>query len=94
MLCVDHVNNDGAAHRKSISAKWKNAWANKNIGGTRIYSEIVKAGFPNTFQLLCANCNTSKARNGGVCEHLTEGATTREQSRTAKRLEAPNIPSG
>ena len=94
MLELDHVDNDGAEHRKSLTEKWKNAWANKNIGGTHIYRWIVKNNYPDGFQILCSNCNKSKARNGGICEHKTElleGATTISKESTAKRLEAPDI---
>ena len=56
-LTVDHVNNDGAQHRKSVP------------GGTRFYHWLVKAGFPKgEFQLLCWNCNCAKGKYG-ECPH-------------------------
>jgi hypothetical protein len=56
-LTVDHVNRDGAEHRKD-----KNA-------ARDIYSWIVLNDFPDDFQLLCFNCNCGRERNGGVCPH-------------------------
>lgn len=93
MLTIDHVNNDGAEHRRQLSKSYKShKWRDANLGGTKVYADIVKRGFPDDFQLLCANCNASKARNGGVCEHQSEGATTIPQGSRAKRPEAPNTP--
>lgn len=50
VLQVDHVNGDGAAHRREI-------------GQSGLYAWLIKHDFPPSFQLLCANCNTKKARN-------------------------------
>jgi len=57
-LEVDHINNDGRAHRKVIgrSAKALVYW-------------LINHGFPDGFQLLCSNCNQGKKRNGGTCPH-------------------------
>lgn len=55
-LTVDHVNNDGAKHRK-------------NCRGSGIYRWIKKHNYPDNFQVLCYNCNCGRARNGGVCPH-------------------------
>lgn len=46
-LVIDHVNGDGAKHRKSI-------------GGGKTYIWLKKNGFPPGFQTLCANCNMAK----------------------------------
>jgi hypothetical protein len=54
-LTIDHVHNDGAEHRRQI-------------GGRDIYGWIVKAGFPDWVQILCANCNGAKGRTG-ICPH-------------------------
>ena len=59
MLDIDHVNNDGATHRKTIGRK-------------SMYDVVIKSRFPGTFQILCCNCNQSKRRNGGICEHKPE----------------------
>lgn len=62
-LEIDHINNDGAKHRKEIgtSAKALCRW-------------VIKHRFPSGFQLLCANCNQGKKRNGGICPHITKNA--------------------
>lgn len=57
-LNIDHVNNDGAAHRKTVRS-------------TNIYSWLRDNGYPSGFQILCANCNHGKRMNGGVCPHQT-----------------------
>jgi len=49
-LHLDHVNGDGAEHRKIIGRKL-GVWARQN-------------GFPDILQLLCANCNLAKERTG------------------------------
>jgi hypothetical protein len=49
VLTVDHVNNDGNTHRNAIGQS-----------GTAIYTDIVRRGFPDTFQILCRNCNWRK----------------------------------
>lgn len=54
-LQIDHINNDGAEHRRIL-------------GTTSIYYWLKKAGFPKGFQVLCANCNYAKARYG-YCPH-------------------------
>lgn len=54
-LTIDHINNDGAAHRKAI--------------GTNLYSHLVARGFPEGFQVLCFNCNLGRAANKGTCPH-------------------------
>jgi hypothetical protein len=62
-LELDHVNNDGALHRRS-DPNMRNSY--------QLYRWVVEHGYPDSFQLLCANCNKGKARNGGVCPHKTE----------------------
>lgn len=52
VLVIDHVYNDGAFERKTI--------------GQQIYPYIVKQGFPDKYQLLCANCNMAKHINKGI----------------------------
>lgn len=54
-LALDHINNDGAAHRAAV----------KNI-----YRDVKKRGFPkDEFQLLCHNCNMAKHLLG-ECPHV------------------------
>lgn len=77
-LSVDHVNNDGAEHRISVSNR-------------SIYKWLEKNNYPEGFQILCMNCNFGKARNGGICPHKSkrsEGSSTIPSGSTAKRPEA------
>ncbi len=46
-LCMDHVNNDGRAHRRQEKVNKFYEWAKRN-------------GYPPFFQVLCHNCNTRK----------------------------------
>lgn len=58
-LELDHIKNDGHKHRRTIGR-----------GSGVTYRTLKKAGWPRgDYQLLCANCNAGKARNGGVCPH-------------------------
>ena len=50
-LCIDHINNDGAAHRRAIGCD-----------GAQIYCWLVKQGYPDGFQVLCHNCNWIKEK--------------------------------
>ena len=64
-LSMDHKNNDGAAHRKA-SFNGPNA---QFRGGTHIYLWIKRNNYPDSFQILCHNCNHGKHLNGGICPH-------------------------
>lgn len=59
LLTIDHVNNDGAEHRRKLNIK----------GGWVFYSWIIKNNFPKNLQLLCFNCNCAKGFFG-KCPHL------------------------
>lgn len=56
-LQIDHINNDGASHRRAIG------------GSSGLYRWLKRNNYPAGFQVLCANCNVGKQRNGGVCPH-------------------------
>lgn len=56
-LSIDHINNDGYQNRKK---------------GINLYIDIIDRGFPNDLQILCMNCNTGKARNNGICPHVSK----------------------
>lgn len=58
LLTIDHINNDGAEHRRLIGA-----------AGQATYKWLIKNGFPNGFQSLCWNCNESKRFGKGICYH-------------------------
>jgi hypothetical protein len=56
-LQLDHIDNNGGNHRKSYgNNKYK------------LYADIRKEGYPPKYQILCANCNSAKAKFG-VCVH-------------------------
>src|SRR5688572_10940816 len=49
VLCLDHINDDGAEHRRQVGGKL--------LAGLRMYRWITKNDYPPIFQVLCANCN-------------------------------------
>lgn len=55
-LTIDHINNDGAAHRKKINGH--------NHGGVDMGSWLRRNNYPEGFQVLCVNCNHAKGRIG------------------------------
>lgn len=58
-LQLDHVNNDGASHRREIGLR----------SGSLFHKWVIENNFPDNLQLLCANCNQGKLLNNGVCPH-------------------------
>lgn len=61
LLELDHINGDGASHRRSIGGK-------NSIGGPRFYAWLKHNGYPPGLQLACATCNRAKHRFG-TCPH-------------------------
>jgi hypothetical protein len=61
-LSLDHVNNDGAEHRRQTDRR-------------KLYKWLAKNGYQKSFQVLCMNCNFGKARNGGICPHQSSSAS-------------------
>lgn len=59
-LCIDHVNNDGAVHRRT----------DLRCGKT-IYIWLRRNNYPAGFQTLCYNCNMAKAKVG-ICPHQSQ----------------------
>jgi len=57
-LTVDHVNGDGYKHKS------KGAW------NYMLYKKIIDDGFPDTYKILCWNCNCTK-KNNSKCGHYT-----------------------
>jgi len=57
-LTIDHKNNDGAAHKKSMKTK----------SSYSVINWIIKHNYPDTFQILCFNCNCAKGIYG-ICPH-------------------------
>lgn len=70
-LSIDHINNDGHLE------KWPSG---RIISGKQLYQKIVKAGFPDTYQVLCMNCNFGKRMNNGICPHKNKKVLTNRSS--------------
>ncbi len=64
-LTIDHIDENGAEHRRQISPKFKN----RVPGGDNFYRWLEDHEMPDGFQTLCYNCNIGKHRNGGTCPH-------------------------
>ncbi len=79
-LTIDHINNDGAAHRKEIGE-----------GGTNFYRWLRKNNYPLGFRTLCWNCNCGcrklKVLNKGIVTVPKEKA--REETRLTLSRESP-----
>jgi hypothetical protein len=58
-LSIDHVNNDGAEHRRTHRLQT----------GEQMHRWLIRNGFPDGFQVLCMNCNWGKRNNNGACPH-------------------------
>jgi len=59
-LTIDHINNDGAEHRKKLGS------------AAHVYNWLIRNNFPEGYQVLCYNCNCGRYKNGGVCPHKQE----------------------
>lgn len=57
MLSIDHINRDGAAHRRVIGR-----------GSGRLYAWLRKNNYPPGFRVLCINCNMTLGTTG-TCPH-------------------------
>lgn len=53
-LSIDHINNDGAKHRKEL-------FKTKRGGGTSFYRWLKNNHYPEGFQVLCMNCQFIKS---------------------------------
>lgn len=60
-LSIDHVNNDGAEHKR----------AHKLRTGEQMYRWLARNKFPPGFQILCMNCQWGKRNCNGVCPHVS-----------------------
>ena len=70
-LTIDHINDDGAEHRRKINPKNP-----LRMSGDAFYRWIVRNNFPDDLQVLCWNCNCGRHRNGGTCPHVTPRSDT------------------
>ena len=61
-LTLDHINNDGAAHRRSLGLG--------RGGGTHFYTHLRVTGYTyRDLVVACFNCNMARAHLGGRCPH-------------------------
>lgn len=67
-LVIDHVNGDGNNHRRSIQPNSNG----RPVAGFLTYRWLRINGYPEGFQVLCANCNMAKER--GTCPHQIDNA--------------------
>lgn len=58
-LTIDHIHGNGSQHRKETK-------------GNSIYLILKRENYPNTYRVLCFNCNWSSYLGGGVCKHKRE----------------------
>lgn len=68
-LQLDHVNGDGAEHRKAN---------NLGTGGARLWAFVKREGYPEGFQVLCRNCNGAKF-TGPACPLAGQPHFSREE---------------
>lgn len=66
LLELDHINGDGAEHRKT------------GLSSTQLYKIVERAGFPNDYQILCVTCNKCKRRSR-ECPHANKARSDREE---------------
>jgi len=62
-LHIDHIEGDGAEHRRKLKSE-----LGYYPGGNNLPYWLKKNGYPEGFQILCANCNLGKRCNS-VCPH-------------------------
>ncbi len=55
MLTIDHINNDGAIHRKKVGGVDR-----RDMAGMQFYCWLRRHNFPEGFQTLCANHQLKK----------------------------------
>jgi hypothetical protein len=60
VLCMDHINGDGAEHRRTIGPSY----------AKKTYQWIKLNNYPPGFRILCSNCNQCLG-NHGYCPHHT-----------------------
>lgn len=77
-LTIDHINNDGAKHRRELSGKDKKGTG----GGTVTYLFLKKNNYPEGYRVLCFNCNCGRNINGGICPHETQSSEIKLYSLT------------
>jgi hypothetical protein len=83
MLQLDHIDANGADHRKLLKQEGVGGYAT----GWFIYKWLIDNGFPEGYQVLCASCNIGKYRSKiNTCPHeiarqqLIEGTARLDQA--------------
>lgn len=72
-LTFDHVNNDGAEHRRELFGSAETAGrARPQTSSKRFLYWLRDNDYPDSIQLHCANCQLGKVRGKGVCPHQKE----------------------
>ncbi len=66
VLTIDHVNGNGAAHRRELH----NDKAKRPGGGGKLYRWLRDNSYPVGLRTLCFNCNSGRSVNGGICPHV------------------------
>jgi hypothetical protein len=72
-LTLDHINNNGAEHRRQLGRP--------RAGGDAFYRWVIKNNFPEDLQPLCWNCNCAKSIYG-ICPHEKKEAGRWENTST------------
>lgn len=62
-LTIDHVNNDGAEHRRQLKGS-------RQGGGMMTYRWLIKNDFPAGFRTLCQNCNVIEYKKYARSKHF------------------------
>lgn len=78
-LTIDHIDNDGADHRREIG------------GGANFGKWLKDHGYPPGFQVLCFNCNIGKAHNGGECPHKGRRSDEAPTLADLRRISGPVV---
>ncbi len=67
-LTIDHVNGDGARHRRKIFGRGRAG------GGSNFYNWLKRNSYPPGFRVLCYNCNCARGAFG-YCPHTAKQRT-------------------
>jgi len=63
-LCLDHIDDNGAEDRR------KRRVSSRTTTGVDMYTAVKRDGFPDGYQVLCANCNMKKEAERKRAERL------------------------
>mgnify|MGYP001618059948 FL=1 len=66
-LTLDHLNNDGAAHRRTLGQ----SHGSGSGGPVAVYRDLKRRGFPPGHAVSCINCNATRGWSG-ECPHQTQ----------------------